>query len=143
MRRGLVVGLVAVLVLGGTACGGSVDSAELEALREEVATLQAQVVAAAQELEALREEVATLQAQVVAVAQGSEWPDEYQTLWVDICQLILADAAAGDGLSSRDICRCTLDGLMKAFSLKDYESWPQDVKDGAAAPYATWCWTAG
>ena len=122
MRRGLVVGLVAVLVLGGTACGGSVDSAELEALREEVATLQAQVAAA---------------------AQGSEWPDEYQTLWVDICQLILADAAAGDGLSSRDICRCTLDGLMKAFSLKDYESWPQDVKDGAAAPYATWCWTAG
>ena len=110
------------LVLVASACGGGSDSAELEALREEVATIQAQVAAA---------------------AQGSEWPDEYQTLWVDICQLILADAAAGDGLSARVICRCTLDGLMKAFSLKDYESWPQDVKDGAAAPYATWCWTAG
>ena len=131
------------LVLVASACGGGSDSAELEALREEVATIQAPGAAAAQELEALREEVATIQAQVAAAAQGSEWPDEYQTLWVDICQLILADAAAGDGLSSRDICRCTLDGLMKAFSLKDYESWPQDVKDGAAAPYATWCWTAG
>ena len=115
----------------------------MEALREEVATIQAQVAAAAQELEALREEVATLQAQVAAAAQGSEWPDEYQTLWVDICQLILADAAAGDGLSSRDICRCTLDGLMKAFSLKDYESWQQDLKDRAAAPYVTMCWPKG
>ena len=131
------------LVLVASACGGGSDSAELEALREEVATLQAQVAAAAQELEALREEVATLQAQVAAAAQGSEWPDEYQTLWVDICQLILADAAAGDGLSSRDICRCTLDGLMKAFSLKDYESWTQDIKDRAAAPYVTMCWGAG
>ncbi len=131
------------LVLVASACGGGSDSAELEALREEVATIQAQVAAAAQELEALREEVATLQAQMAAAAQGSEWPDEYQTLWVDICQLILADAAAGDGLSSRDICRCTLDGLMKAFSLKDYESWPQDIKDRAAAPYVTMCWGAG
>ena len=130
------------LVLVVSACSGGSDSAELEALREEVATIQAQVAAAAQELEALREEVATIQAQVATAAQGSEWPDEYQTFWVDICQLILADAAAGDGLSSRDICRCTLDGLMKAFSLKDYESWPQDIKDRAAEPYLKMCWGA-
>ena len=110
------------LVLVASACGGGSDSAELEALREEVATLKAQVAAA---------------------AQDSEWPDEYQTLWVDICQLILADAADGDGLSAPDICQCTLDGLMKAFSLKDYESWPQDIKDRAAAPYVTMCWGAG
>ena len=107
------------LVLVASACGGGSDSAELEALREEVATLKAQVAAA---------------------AQDSEWPDEYQTFWVGICQLILADAAAGDGLSAADICRCTLDGLMKAFSLKDYESWQQDVRDGAALPYGTMCW---
>ncbi len=130
------------LVLVVSACSGGSDSAELEALREEVATIQAQVAAAAQELEALREEVATIQAQVATAAQGSEWPDEYQTFWVDICQLILADAAAGDGLSSRDICRCTLDGLMKAFSLKDYESWPQDIKDRVAEPYLKMCWGA-
>jgi len=109
------------LVLVVSACSGGSDSAELEVLREEVATIQAQVAAA---------------------AQGSEWPDEYQTFWVDICQLILADAAAGDGLSSRDICRCTLDGLMKAFSLKDYESWPQDIKDRVAEPYLKMCWGA-
>ena len=113
------------LVLVASACGGGSDSAELEALREEVATLKAQVAAA---------------------VQDSEWPDEYQTLWVDTCQPIveaLADAADGDGLSARDICQCTLDGLMKAFSLKDYESWPQDIKDRAAAPYVTMCWGAG
>ena len=113
------------LVLVASACGGGSDSAELEALREEVATLQAQVAAA---------------------AQDSEWPDGYQTLWLDICQLILADAAIGDGLSAADIadiCRCTLDGLMKAFSLKDYESWQQDLKDRAAAPYVTMCWPKG
>ena len=83
---------------------------------------------------------------MAAAAQDSEWPDEYQTLWVDTCQPIveaLADAADGDGLSARDICQCTLDGLMKAFSLKDYESWPQDIKDRAAAPYVTMCWGAG
>ena len=138
--RTLAVAMSLVLVV--SACSGGSDSAELEVLREEVATIQAQVATAAEELEALREEVATIQAQVATAAQGSEWPDEYQTFWVDICQLILADAAAGDGLSSRDICRCTLDGLMKAFSLKDYESWPQDIKDRVAEPYLKMCWGA-
>ncbi len=114
--------VVVSLVLVASACGGSSDSAELEALREEVSTLKAQVAAA---------------------APHSEWPDEYQTLWVGICELILADAADGDELSAPDICRCALDGLMKAFSLKAYEQWTQDVKDRAAAPYVTMCSGAG
>ena len=49
------------------------------------------------------------------------WPEDYQESW-------------------RDICGCTLKGLMGAFTLKDYESWPQDVKDGAASPYLSMCW---
>ena len=113
------------LVLLASTCSGGSDSAELEVLREEVGTLKAQVAAA---------------------TQDSEWPDEYQALWVDICQPIvkaLTDSADVDGLSPRDICQCTLDGLMKAFSLKDYESWTQDTKDRAAAPYVTMCWGAG
>ena len=113
--------VVVSLVLVASACGGGSDSPELEALREEVSTLKAQV----------------------AAAPHSEWPDEYQTLWVGICELILAEAADGDGLSASDICQCALDGLMKAFSLKDYEQWTQDVKDRAAAPYVTMCWGAG
>ena len=137
------------LVLLASTCSGGSDSAELEVLREAVATLKAQVAATQDsewEVGAVREEVATLKAQVAAATQDSEWPDEYQALWVDICQPIvkaLTDSADVDGLSPRDICQCTLDGLMKAFSLKDYESWTQDTKDRAAAPYVTMCWGAG
>ena len=138
------------LVLLASTCSGGSDSVELGALREEVGTLKAQVAAATQdsewELEAWREEVATLKAQVAAATQYSEWPDEYQALWVDICQPIvkaLTDSADVEGLSPRGICQCTLDGLMKAFSLKDYESWTQDIKDRAAAPYVTMCWGTG
>ncbi len=68
------------------------------------------------------------------------WPDDYQGLWMGICEAVTAKAADDPSISVTDVCRCTLDGLMSAFRLADYESWPQEVKDGAAAPYVTMCW---
>ena len=68
------------------------------------------------------------------------WPDDYQSLWMGICEAVTSKVADNPTVSTADVCRCTLDGLMSAFTLADYESWPQEVKDGAAAPYVTMCW---
>ena len=68
------------------------------------------------------------------------WPEAYQGLWVGICEAVTAKVADDPEVSPTDVCRCTLDGLMSAFRLSDYESWSQEVKDGAAAPYVTMCW---
>ncbi len=70
------------------------------------------------------------------------WPEDYQESWRDICTVIVEEAADVDPRAqpAREICGCTLKGLMGAFALKDYESWPQDVKDGAASPYMSMCW---
>ena len=137
--------MAVVLLLLATACGGSSGAAEFEMLREEVAALEAD----------LREEVATLEADWAEfemlrkeepawkdTTDGKEpaWPDGYQVIWIRICESIFADTAADNlSISPSDLCRCTLNGLMKAFLLEDYESWPQEVKDGAAAPYVTMC----
>ncbi|MEC8998719.1 MAG: hypothetical protein VYD11_05090 [Actinomycetota bacterium] len=68
------------------------------------------------------------------------WPEDYQALWMGICEAVTAKVAEDPEVSPTDLCRCTLDGLMSAFRLSDYESWSQEVKDGAAAPYVTMCW---
>ena len=74
--------------------------------------------------------------------KGLGWPDDYQESWRDICTIVIQDAATADqaARSAEEVCRCTLKGLMGAFALKDYESWPQGVRDGAASPYLSLCW---
>jgi len=75
--------------------------------------------------------------------KGLGWPDDYQESWRDICTVLIQDAATADeaARSPEEVCNCTLKGLMGAFALKDYESWPQGVRDGAASPYLSLCWT--
>lgn len=95
-----------------------------------------------EELQTLKKEVAVLQNQLDETKRDSAWPNEYQTLWVEICEVVVADAVSEEELSVPDLCRCGLDGLMNTFSHRVYESWPQDVKDAAAAPFFHMCWLA-
>lgn len=57
-----------------------------------------------------------------------------------ICEAVTTKVADDPAVDVTEVCRCTLDGLMSAFTLADYESWSQEVRDGAAAPYVTMCW---
>ena len=114
-------------LLLATACGSDSESAELEALREKVATLEAQTT--------------TVVPATPTTGEESAWPDEYQTGWMRSCEAIFADVKVDyPSVSPSNLCRCTLDGLMEAFSFNDYAPWTQDVQDSAAVPYVTMCW---
>lgn len=119
-----------LLVLIATSCASSdsVSSKEFDELRADVVQISADVQAITHVAESAK--------------QGYGWPEDYQEGWRDICAVIIKGAAQADPSArpSKEICGCTLKGLMGAFTLKDYESWSQETKDGAAAPYITMCW---
>ena len=119
-----------VLILVATSCASSdsVSSKEFDELKADVEQISADVKAITHVAESTK--------------QGYGWPEDYQNSWRDICAVILKDAAEADPTARppQEICGCVLKGLMGAFTLKDYESWPQGTKDGAAAPYTTMCW---
>ena len=109
------------LILIATSCISSSDSEEVSALKEKVATLETKLTKQSEE--------------------SSAWSSDYQDSWMEVCEAILEyEEEKSPKLSATKVCRCTLDGLMSAFTLKEYESWPQNVKDGAAAPYVHRCW---
>ena len=124
------VSLFCVLLLVATSCASSdsVSSKEFDELKADVEQISADVQA--------------ITHVAASTKQGYGWPEDYQNNWRDICAVIVKDAAEADATARppQEICGCVLKGLMGAFTLKDYESWPQGTKDGAAAPYTTMCW---
>ncbi|MBM46018.1 MAG: hypothetical protein CL458_07180 [Acidimicrobiaceae bacterium] len=120
--------LIALLLAASCASNESVSSEDFAALKADVEQVSADVQA--------------ITSVTKNTKKGFDWPDDYQEGWRDICTVIIKDAATADpeAQAPGDVCGCTLKGLMGAFALKDYESWPQDVKDGAASPYLSMCW---
>ena len=112
-------------------------STSLTAANESEAALEAKVEALQTKLDAASE-------QMKSGAYAATWPDDYQAMWTDICALVLKDQAEADPAAapSQDICECSLNGLMKAFTVRQYESWSQEIKDAAVAPYLTLCWSS-
>ncbi len=112
-------------------------STSLTAANESEAALEAKVEALQTKLDAASE-------QMKSGAYAATWPDDYRTMWTDICALVLKDQAEADPAAapSQDICECSLNGLMKAFTVRQYESWSQEIKDAAVAPYLTLCWSS-
>ncbi len=120
--------LIALLLAASCSFNESVSSDDFAALKADVEQVSADVQAITSVTKNMK--------------KGFGWPDDYQEGWRDICTFIIKDAATADpeAQAPRNICGCTLKGLMGAFALKDYESWPQDVKDAAASPYMAMCW---
>ena len=112
-------------------------SASLTAANESEAALEAKVEVLQTKLDAASE-------QMKSGAYAATWPDDYQATWTAICALVLKDGAEADPTAApaQDICECSLNGLMKAFTVRQYESWSQEIKDAAVAPYLTLCWSA-
>ena len=112
-------------------------STSLTAANESEAALEAKVEALQAKLDAVSE-------QMNSGAYAATWPDDYRAMWTDICALVLKDGAEADPAAapSQDICECSLNGLMKAFTVRQYESWSQELKDAAVAPYLTLCWSS-
>ena len=112
-------------------------STSLTAANESEAALEAKVEALQAKLDAVSE-------QMNSGAYAATGPDDYRAMWTDICALVLKDQAEADPAAapSQDICECSLNGLMKAFTVRQYESWSQELKDAAVAPYLTLCWSA-
>ena len=112
-------------------------STSLTAANETEAALEAKVEALQAKLDAVSE-------QMNSGAYAATWPDDYRAMWTDICALVLKDGAEADPAAApaQDICECSLNGLMKAFTVRQYESWSQELKDAAVAPYLTLCWSA-
>ena len=112
-------------------------SASLTAANESEAALEAKVEVLQTKLDAASE-------QTKSGAHAATWPDDYQATWTAICALVLKDGAEADPTAApaQDICECSLNGLMKAFTVRQYESWSQEIKDAAVAPYLTLCWSA-
>ena len=112
-------------------------STSLTAANESEAALEAKVEALQAKLDAASE-------QMKSGAYAATWPDDYQATWTAICALVLKDGAEADPTAApaQDICECSLNGLMKAFTVRQYESWSQEIKDAAVAPYLTLCWSA-
>ncbi len=77
---------------------------------------------------------------VACSSSDEEWSSDYQDEWMSVCQFFLQDWATLSGIASNDLCRCTLDGLMKHWDQSTYMAWDQDTKDSAADPYVTECW---
>ena len=99
-------------------CGSASDTEEVLALRQKVETLEAQLA-----------------------GENAVWDSGYQDLWMKICEEIFVNEEENNPkFSAAKVCRCSLDGLMKVFTLKEYEPWPQNIKDAAAAPHLHWCW---
>jgi hypothetical protein len=119
---------VTFLLLSACSSADSTNLSELDELKAEVAELPA--------------ELKTFSIIEKASQQVGAWPADYQERWAQICFMLLKDLAESDPLASpaKAICKCTLQGLMEAFALGDYDSWPQNVKDDAAAPYVYRCW---
>ena len=118
-------------------------------LQTKVEELSASLTASTESEAALEAKVATLQAKLDAASEQMKsgeyiaaWPDDYQETWIEICTLIMKGGAEADPAAApaRDICECSLNGLMKAFKIREYESWTQELKDAAAAPYVRLCW---
>ena len=74
------------------------------------------------------------------IPEDEQWSSEYQDEWMPTCQFFLHEWATMSGIGSRDLCRCSLDGLMKHWDQSTYMAWDQDTKDAAADPYVTECW---
>ena len=112
-------------------------STSLTAANESEAALEAKVEALQTKLDAASE-------QTKSGAYAATWPDDYQATWTAICALVLKDGAEADPTAApaQDICECSLNGLMKAFTVRQYESWSQEIKDAAVAPYLTLCWSS-
>ena len=112
-------------------------SASLTAANETEAALEAKVEALQAKLDAVSE-------QMNSGAYAATWPDDYRAMWTDICALVLKDGTEADPAAApaQDICECSLNGLMKTFTVRQYESWSQEIKDAAVAPYLTLCWSA-
>ena len=112
-------------------------STSLTAANESEAALEAKVEALQAKLDAVSE-------QMNSGAYAATWPDDYRAMWTDICALVLKGGAEADPAAApaQDICECSLNGLMKAFTVRQYESWSQELKDAAVAPYLTLCWSA-
>ena len=112
------------LILIATSCSNDSDSEEVLALKEKVSTLEKKLDNAVNESKS-----------------DSVWNSEYQEVWMEVCETILEyEEENNPKVSALKVCGCSLDGLMSAFTLKDYDSWPQNVKDGAASPYVHRCW---
>ena len=112
------------LILIATSCSNDSDSEEVSALKGKVSILEKK-----------------LDNTVNESKSDSVWNSDYQETWMEVCETILEyEEENNPKVSASKVCRCSLDGLMFAFTLKEYESWPQNVKDGAAAPYAHRCW---
>ena len=120
-------------------------------LQTKVDELRTSLTAANESEAALEAKVEALQAKLDAVSEqmnsgayAATWPDDYRAMWTDICALVLKDGAEADPAAApaQDICECSLNGLMKAFTVRQYESWSQELKDAAVAPYLTLCWSA-
>ena len=84
--------------------------------------------------------LALLLGTVACSPSEEEWSSDYQDDWMATCQFFLHDWATVSGIGSRDLCRCSLDGLMKHWDQATYMAWDQDTKDAAANPYVTECW---
>ena len=111
------------LILIASSCSNDSDSEEVLALKEKVATLETKLTKQNDE--------------------SNLWSSDYQDAWMEVCEAIFEyEEDTNPKFSATKVCRCTLDGLMPAFTLKEYEFWPQNVKDGAATPYLHRCWPA-
>ena len=84
--------------------------------------------------------LALLLGTVACSSPEHEWSSDYQDDWMAGCQFILHEWAALSGITSKDLCRCTLNGLMEHWDQARYMAWDQDTKDGAASPYVAECW---
>ena len=110
--------VVVSLIMIATSCSSNSDTEEVLALRQKVETLEAQLA-----------------------GENAVWDSGYQDLWMKICEEIFVNEEENNSkFSAAKVCRCSLDGLMKVFTLKEYEPWPQNIKDAAAAPHLHWCW---
>ena len=122
--------------------------AELQAKVEELgASLAASIESEAAleaKLEALQTKLEAAGEQMKSGAYAATWPDDYQATWTEICALVLRDGVEADPAAAptQDICKCSLSGLMKAFTIRQYESWSQELKDAAVAPYVSLCWNS-
>jgi len=110
--------VVVCLIMIAASCSSASDTEEVLALRQKVETLEAQLA-----------------------GENAVWDSGYQDLWMKICEEIFVNEEENNPkFSAAKVCRCSLDGLMKVFTLKEYEPWPQNIKDAAAAPHLHWCW---
>ena len=119
-------------------------STSLTAANESEAALEAKVEALQAKTEGLQAKLDAASEQTKPGAYAATWPDDYQATWTAICALVLKDGAEADPTAApaQDICECSLNGLMKAFTVRQYESWSQEIKDAAVAPYLTLCWSS-